>query len=276
MVYKHIEHTGGFSEAKLDAYLHEYLPELKIKNRKALIVCPGGGYGKLSEREAEPIALKFFAEGLNVFILRYSIREKAADYRPLIEACLAIKYLREHCDELLVDPEYVFITGFSAGGHLAAWTGTQWHSEIVKAHLDGADSEICKPTATLPCYPVITNKPCRHKGSMLMLNGGVDDEEGMDRFSLELFVDGRTSPAFLWHTAEDADVPVMNSLLYASKLAEYKIPFELHVYPTGVHGLALSNKETYVNWPSYDIPYNAAWIDLAIHWVKECPFKKTK
>jgi len=273
MVYKHIQHTNGFSDARLEAYIHDFHNELKIEKRKAIIVCPGGGYGWLSEREAEPIALKFFAEGLNVFILRYSIRENAANYRPLIEGCLAVKYIRENCDELLVDPEYVFVTGFSAGGHLTAWIGTQWHSDIVKEHLGGADATICKPTAILPCYPVITNKPCRHKGSLLVLNGGVDDEEGMNRFSLDDLVDERTSPAFLWHTATDPVVPVGNSLLFASKLAEYKVPFELHVYPVGPHGLSLANKETWVNNPDLDVPYVTGWIDMAIKWVKECPFK---
>lgn len=273
MIYKHIQHTNGFSDARLEAYIHDFHNELKIEKRKATIVCPGGGYGWLSEREAEPIALKFFAEGLNVFILRYSIRENAANYRPLIEGCLAVKYIRENCDELLVDPEYVFVTGFSAGGHLTAWIGTQWHSDIVKEHLGGADASICKPTAILPCYPVITNKPCRHKGSLLVLNGGVDDEEDMNRFSLDDFVDERTSPAFLWHTATDPVVPVGNSLLFASKLAEYKVPFELHVYPAGPHGLSLANKETWVNNPDLDVPYVTGWIDMAIKWVKECPFK---
>lgn len=276
VIYSRINFSDSFDDAYIEAYIHEPFAELGIKSRRAMIVCPGGGYTWLSEREGEPVALQYLAEGLNVFVLRYSVKEKAADYAPLIEACLAIKYIREHCDELYVDPKYVFVTGFSAGGHLAAWVGTMWHIPEVQAHLDGADPEICKPTATLPCYAVISSKPrVRHDGSIRTLNGGKDgDEEGMARFSLEKFVDERTSPSFLWHTATDTCVPVMNSILYAAALSEHKIPFELHVFPYGPHGLSVCSKETMVNNPELNNPYAAQWLPMALRWVRECPFEK--
>ena len=276
MTYKIINHTEEYPDSHIEAYIHEPHAELQIKKRKAIIVCPGGGYGWLSEREGEPVALQFFAAGLNTFVLRYSVKEKAVNYAPLIEACLAIKYLREHADELYIDPDYVFITGFSAGGHLTAWTGTMWHIPEVQAHMDGADPMICKPTATLPCYPVISALPgVRHDGSIQNLNGWKkDDEEGMARFSLEKAVSEKTAPAFLWHTANDGCVPVMNSLLYAAALSEKKIPFELHIFPDGPHGLSLANKETWVNNPALDTSYVAQWLSMAIRWVQECPFEK--
>ena len=275
MIYSKIVFSDIFNNAYIEAYIHDPHEELKVSKRRAMIVCPGGGYSWLSEREAEPVALQYLAEGLNVFVLRYSVREKAADYAPLIEACLAIKYIREHCDELYVDPKYVFVTGFSAGGHLAAWVGTMWHIPEVQAYLNGADPEICKPTATLPCYAVITSKPgVRHGGSIINLNGGNADEEGMARFSLENFVDERTSPSFLWHTATDTCVPVMNSIIYAAALSEHKIPFELHIFPYGPHGLSVCNKETWVNNPELDNPYAAQWLPMALRWVRECPFEK--
>ncbi len=274
MIHQRLSHAPDFPDSLLESYIHEPHAELAVEKRKAIIVCPGGGYGFLSEREAEPVALQYFAAGLNAFVLRYSIGQRAADYAPLIEACLAVKYLRDHAEELHLDPDYVFITGFSAGGHLAAWCGTAWHAPQVTPYLCGADQSVCKPTATLPCYPVIISDPtCRHKGSFVVLNGMKDDEEGMNRFSLEKQVDERTSPAFLWHTANDATVPVASSLAYAAKLSEYKIPFELHIYPKGTHGLSLANKETWVKNPAYDLPYVAEWIKLALRWIEECPFK---
>ena len=274
MIYSKINHTEKFEDSYLEAYIHEPYAELKINKRRAIIVCRGGGYGWLSEREGEPVGLQYFAAGLNVFLLRYSIAKKAENYAPLIEACLAIKYIREHAEELHVDTDHVFITGFSAGGHLAAWTGSMWHIPEVQAHLDGADPEICKPTATLPCYPVISSLPgVRHDGTMKTLNGWKPgDEEGMARFSIDKFVDARTAPAFIWHTANDNCVPVMNSLLYAEALSKANIPYELHIYPKGPHGLSLANKETCVNEKALDDPHIAEWINMAIHWVLECPF----
>ena len=277
MIYETIYHTEEFADSYLETYIHAPHAELKIGKRKTIIVCPGGGYGGLSEREAEPVALQYFAAGLNAVVLRYSVQKKAENYAPLIEACLAIKYLREHSDELYVDPKYVFITGFSAGGHLAAWTGTMWHIPEVRAHIGDADPEICKPTATIPCYPVICSKPgVRHDGTMQTLNGWKkDDEEGMARFSLDRFVDEKTSPAFLWHTTNDSCVPVMNSLLYAEALSKNKIPFELHIFPDGPHGLSLCNAETATGQaPVMITPYVGQWLPMAIRWVMECPFEK--
>ena len=274
MKYSQIKLSEKYSDALLECYIHSPYEELAISKRKAIIVCPGGGYQALSEREAEPVALQYFAAGLNAFILRYSINEKAADYAPLIEACLAIKYVRDHSEEFCVDTDYVYITGFSAGGHLAAWAGTQWHIDRVREAINGSDISLCKPTATVLCYPVITSFEYAHRGSIYVLNGFSDDPEGMSRFSLEKFVDGDTSPAFLWHTAQDMGVPVQNSLLYASQLAEHKFPFELHIYPTGNHGLSLCNKETWSKNPDMLSDYNRGWIDKAIKWVTEAPFKK--
>ena len=274
MIYTKIQHAEQFEDSYIEAFIHEPYAELKINKRKDIIVCPGGGYGWLSEREGEPVALQYFAAGLNAFILRYSVQKKAENYAPLIEACLAIKYIREHADELHVDPDYIFINGFSAGGHLAAWTGSQWHIPEVQAHLGGADPIICKPTATLPCYPVISSLPgVRHDGTMMTLNGWKEgDEEGMARFSVDKFVDEKTAPAFIWHTANDGCVPVMNSLIYAEALSKANIPYELHIYPKGCHGLSLANRETSVNNKAIEIPHIAEWINMAIHWVIECPF----
>jgi acetyl esterase/lipase len=276
MIYQHINHTEKFDDSRIEAYIHEPYAGLRITKRKAIVVCPGGGYGGLSEREGEPVALQYFAAGLNAFVLRYSVAKKAENYAPLIEACLAIKYIRDHAEELHIDPNYVFITGFSAGGHLAAWTGTMWHIPEVQAYLDGADSSVCKPTATLPCYPVISSLPgVRHDRTMKTLNGGKpNDEEGMARFSIDRFVDEKTSPAFIWHTTNDACVSVMNSIIYAEALSKNKIPFELHIFPDGPHGLSLCNAETSTGQAAWNTPYVGQWLPMAIRFVTECPFEK--
>lgn len=263
-----------YPDCTLTTYIHEPYAELQIPTRRAIIVCPGGGYGGLSEREAEPVALQYFAAGLNVFILRYSVREKAANNAPLVESALAVKHVRDHAAEYFIDPAYVFITGFSAGGHCAAMCGTLWNDPVVREALGidrgEAPEGINRPTATVLCYPVITGGPYAHRGSIDNLCGYPSaGTEGADRFSLELHVDATTPPAFIWHTFNDEGVPIQNTLLYANALAAAGVSFEYHVYPDGVHGLALCNRETSVGMARFDNPVCSGWLKEAIRFVKE-------
>ncbi len=263
-----------YPDCTLTAYLHHVSAEQVVPPRRAIIVCPGGGYGFLSDRENEPIALQYLAAGLNVFVLRYSIQGNAKDDAPLIESALAVKHIREHAEEYHIDPAYVFITGFSAGGHCAAMCGTLWNDPVVRDALGidrgEAPEGIGKPTATVLCYPVITGGPYAHRGSIDNLCGYPSEgTEGADRYSLELHVDATTAPAFIWHTFNDGAVPIRNTLLYASALATAGVPFEYHVYPDGVHGLSLCNEETWVGIPAMINPAAAGWMADAIRYVKE-------
>ena len=119
------------SNATLTTYIANDEPELMMPPRIALLICPGGGYHWLSDREAEPIAKTFFGAGMNCFVLRYSLNEKACFPQPLVEASLAMKHIRENAEKYNIDPERVFVIGFSAGGHLAASLGTLWHKDYV-------------------------------------------------------------------------------------------------------------------------------------------------
>ncbi len=263
-----------YPDCTMTSYIHEPYDELAISARRAIIVCPGGGYQFLSEREGEPVALQYFAAGLNVFILRYSIREKAAGDAPLIESALAVRYVRSHAEAYHVDPAYVFITGFSAGGHLAACCGTLWKDEAVLKALgvaaDSVSASLHKPTATVLCYPVITGGPYTHRGSIDSVSGCLSEgTEQARRWSLELHVDQDTSPAFLWHTFDDGAVPIQNTLLYAQALAAAGVPFEYHVYPSGVHGLSLCNRETWAGLDYMLNPTAASWLQQAIRYVTE-------
>lgn len=274
MITETFTFSNNYTRATLTSYIHDISAEMPMPHRRAIIVCPGGGYGFTSDREGEPIALQYFAAGLNAFVLRYSVLPHAADYTPLTEAALAIAHVKLNAEKYSIDPSYVFITGFSAGGHLAASAGTLWklpllcdriRAELGEDYRDG----IHRPTATLPCYPVITAGPYAHRGSILALCGKNDPSlEEMNAFSLELHVDADTCPAFIWHTFDDSCVPIQNSLLYANALAQAKVPFELHIYPHGHHGLSLCNKETWANHEDLYNPYCEGWIDLAVNYVK--------
>ena len=262
-----------YPDCTLTSYIHDPHEELNISTRRAIIVCPGGGYQFLSEREGEPVALRYFAAGLNVFVLRYSIREKAAGDAPLIESALAVKYIRDHAEEYFVDPSYVFITGFSAGGHCAAMCATMWNDPAVREALGidrgEAPEGINRPDGMVLCYPVIVgDDKFTHLGTRNTFCGTEEPtEEDKARFSIDLHVDDTTPPAFIWHTFTDPYVPVENSLALMNAMAKQEIPFEAHIYPHGVHGLSLCNEEVSEGREDRLEPHAAGWIDLAIKWI---------
>jgi dipeptidyl aminopeptidase/acylaminoacyl peptidase len=103
----------------------------------------------------------------------------------------------------------------------------------------------------------------------LQLAGANATREEQMAFSLENFVNDQTPPAFLWHTSDDDCVPVQNSLLFAAALAAHHVPFELHVYPHGAHGLSLCDERTWADNPWYINPVTAGWFALAVRWAKE-------
>ncbi len=272
MIHNTFVLDARYPDCTLTTFLHDVSAEQVVPPRRAIIVCPGGGYQFLSDRENEPIALQYFAAGLNVFVLRYSICANAAGDAPLVEGALAVKHIREHAEEYHIDPAYVFITGFSAGGHCAAMCGTLWNDPVVREALGidkgEAPEGINRPTATVLCYPVITGGPFAHRGSIDSLCGYPSEgTPGADRYSLELHVDKTTAPAFIWHTFNDAAVPIQNTLLYANAMAASGVPFEYHVYPDGVHGLSLATPETAVGQPHLVKPEVAGWIREAIRYL---------
>ena len=118
------------------------------------------------------------------------------------------------------------------------------------------------------CYPVITGDPAfRHTGSIEKVSGHIPaTEQDVEYFSCEKMVTDRTPPAFLWHTAADATVPVNNSLLYAQALSANKIPFELHIYPYGKHGLSTADLWTNPEIPP-EVSYVSDWLPALKQWL---------
>ena len=252
-----------YPDCELSAYLSE-----DSETRRAIVIMPGGGYARVSSREGEPIAKYYLSKGFNCFVLRYSVGARAVDSVPLIEAALAIKHVRENSDRYCVDPDRIFVCGFSAGGHLAASSGILWNDPIVRAALGNAPEGINKPTGMILSYPVITAGELAHKGSIYNLCGTDDPtEEQMNRCSLERHVDGTTPPTFIWHTFADDVVPVENSLMLAEKLSKHKVPFELHVFPDGEHGLALANEISCPSPIAPTVSHAAIWTELSVRWI---------
>ena len=234
--------------------------------RPTVIVCPGGAYRYTSDREAEPVALALLARGMNVYVLRYHCAPEASWPIPQLELALAIHTARQEAEELRARPDGLFLLGFSAGGHLAASLGILWRKSGWAETL-GFHPEEIRPDGMVLCYPVITSGEKAHQGSFDNLLGARRAELNQIA-SLETQVTADTVPAFLWHTRDDGSVPVENSLLLASALAGHGIPFELHIWPHGVHGLALANELTAASGePSQLQPDCAAWLDLACAWI---------
>ncbi len=253
------------SNATLTTYVHTDSESTVHAPRAAILICPGGGYKNLSGREGEPIAWEFMRAGFCCFVLKYSVADKARDYAPLIDASYAIKYIRENAERFNIAPDKIFSLGFSAGGHLAGWIGTSWDDEHIPEKVRG----INRPNGMILCYPVITGGEYAHEGSIKNLAGKTElGERERDEFSLEKLVSDKTCPAFIWHTAADRTVPVQNSLLMAEALAKKNIPFELHIFPEGPHGLSLATAETATSEPTRVNYHAAVWAELAVKWVK--------
>ena len=256
------------SEDIISAYIPENSEEINInKKRETIIICPGGGYEFTSDREAEPIALKFVAQGFNAVVIRYSIAPVRYP-TALLELAETVRYVREKEKEWNVDTEKVIVCGFSAGGHLAGSLGVLWNNEIIEKYLDIKNEEV-KPNAMILCYPVISSGEFAHKGSFDSLLGEKEAEISRENLSLEKLVSIETPKTFLWHTFDDGTVPVQNSLLFSNALASNKVQFELHIYPSGVHGLGLCEEITAMNGRSEHInSHIASWFNLACQWIK--------
>jgi hypothetical protein len=92
--------------------------------------------------------------------------------------------------------------------------------------------------------------PFAHKGSRRNLLGENPPAQLIDLMSNEKQVTDQTPPAFIFHTGDDPVVPVENSLMFALALRKKKVPYELHVYEHGRHGVGLASNDSALNtWP---------------------------
>lgn len=261
----------GIEDCKVRAAIHasDEVSPMAQRIRPAVIICPGGGYEKVAEIEAEPVAKPYFAAGYHTFILKYSIGEKAKDFYPLCQLAATIVHVRKHAKEWFVDENKIAVCGFSAGGHLACSLGTLFNEEKI-LNTFGREEHI-RPDAMILSYPVITADEFAHTGSISNVSGAELGSEEYRWFGLDKHVDKETPPTFLWHTAPDQTVPVENSLKMAAALSENKISFEMHIFPEGPHGMSVCTEEIGNGKVS---EYNARWMGWSIQWLnKQFDFK---
>lgn len=230
----------------------------------AVIICPGGGWFSLSEREGEPVALAFVNQGFQAFVFHYGVEEVNNKKAQIVTDAIsdldkAVQIIQERYQEFRVDRNRMVLLGFSAGGQLAALYGNQHFSGI---------------KAVVLCYPLCDMESViRYMKSKDIVE---DDRKilekaysicGNDTSPIQ-FVNPNTPPTFIWHTANDTLLPVENTLHYAQKLAENGIPFELHVYEKGAHGLSLGKKHSACTKKETN-SYCAQWFEALLAWMKE-------
>ena len=221
-----------------EPYLEVYLQRATASPLGAVIVVPGGGYHARALHEGAPIAAKFTALGFHTFVLQYRVNPYLFP-APQQDILRAVKLIRSKAADWRLRADQIAVLGFSAGGHLAASAGVM-HDRIDCSENDEADAVSGRPDAMILCYPVIAaSEPFAHRGSMVNLLGAAPDQQQLAAMDLHKFANENTPPTFIWHTAEDALVPVRNSVAFAEKMWSCGGTCELHVFPHGPHGRGL-------------------------------------
>ena len=238
--------TSDLDKPALTAYLPTQNP-----TQTAIVVCPGGGYEHLaSVHEGSDVAHWLNARGVAAYVLQYRLGPRYHHPAPLLDAQRAIRYVRSRAAADGFDPARVGIWGFSAGGHLAATTGTHFDAGNPNA-VDPIERVGSRPDFLVLAYPVISMQPgITHNSSMHMLLGEQPDPMLQNELSNELQVTPKTPPTFIFATTNDQVVPVMNSVLFYQALLRAGIPAEMHLFEQGHHGVGLAPDNPQLRmWP---------------------------
>ncbi len=257
---------GGF----LKAYRHSEMPEMGVTRiRPAMLVLPGGGYCFVSQREAEPIALEYFKQGFDCFVLDYDIAPYRHYPTPVLQAGMAMIYLRREADNLHLDAEHIAAVGFSAGGHLCGIISLLWDDPALKEMFKEECVRI-RPDASVYSYAVVTSGEKGHQGSFESLCADKVDPED---YSLEKKVRSSAAPSFIWATTTDEAVPVENSLMLYAALHKVSVPVEMHIFEKGPHGMSTCDAEVCNGEPT-DPAYKhvAHWLPLSFEFLKNNGF----
>jgi len=268
--YFNIERKPGY-KGHLTCLTHTELTEiLPVKCiRPAMLIVPGGGYTFVSQREDEPIALKFLDDGYNTFSLDYSVNVTYP--AQLTEMYMAMLYIRRNAEKYCIDKNKVCAVGFSAGGHLVATLSNLFKEQDILSQLNCTSEEV-KLNAAILSYAVLSfNDVLTHSQTRGVVTGG--DEKLIKKLDLVNQVTKETCPTFVWATQQDDLVPVANSIKYALSLQENQVEYELHVFEKGWHGLSAGDETVNYNNNGEGIKFDCSkWIQLSKKWLKDKNF----
>ncbi len=230
----------------------------------AFVICPGGGYAHLADHEGHNIALWLNEHGITGVVLTYRLGPKYNYPAPVQDVARAIRTVRARATEWGIDPNRIGVWGSSAGGHLASTIATQFDRGDPAA-ADPIDRLSSRPDIAVLAYPVISMMPgITHQGSRQNLLGSSPSPALEEALSSEKHVTAETPPTFLFHTADDSVVPVENSVRFATALRAAKVPYELHIFEKGRHGVGLAQ----------DNPALGVWPTLLYTWLRARGFVK--
>src|SRR5258706_10531573 len=222
--------------------LTPFWPDPAKATGAAMVICPGGGYGGLAPHEGQDYARFLNEHGVAGFVLKYRLGSGGYRHPAMLhDAARAVRLVRSKAGEWKLDPKRIGIMGSSAGGHLTSTLLTHFDAGKPEAE-DPIERQSSRPDLGILCYPVITMGQFTHQGSKNNLLGKDPSPELIQDLSNELRVTKDTPPCFLWHTCEDTAVPVENSLQFANALRKAGVPFDLHVYQKGAHGIGLGSR----------------------------------
>jgi acetyl esterase/lipase len=232
--------------------LTPYWADQPVATGTAVIICPGGSYTHLSmEKEGSDVAHWFNKLGVPAFVLKYRLGPRYHHPTMMWDVQRAIRWVRAQAAEFHIHADRIGIMGFSAGGHLAATAGTHFDTADPNAPdpIDRADD---RPDFMVLAYPVLSMiEPFTHIGSRDNLLGPHPDPTLLELMSNERQVTARTPPTFIFHTDDDATVPIENSVAFFLALKKAHVPAEMHIYAHGKHGVGLAPADPVLStWPA--------------------------
>ena len=241
--------------------LTPYLPDPTNATGAAMVVCPGGGYSHLAPHEGNDYALWLNQHGITCFVLKYRLGSSGYHYpAEFQDVQRAMRMVRANAADWKIDPHRIGIIGSSAGGHLASTLMTHFDSGNSNSN-DAVERQSSRPDIGILCYPVITMGEFAHQVSRTNLLGPNPPRKLVQLLSNELQVKTNTPPCFIWCTYEDKTVPMENSLMFAEALRKHHVPFDLHIYQKGPHGMGLKDK------PPFAHPH--PWAGDCLFWLKQ-------